>query len=169
MTWSDGYWIKYEYDANGNRTKETNSYGRWIKYEYDANGKKTRTTDSDGIVTDYNAKGEPIKRTLPDGTWAEYEYDANGNQSRTTYSDGRWTTYEYDANGMPYKEYHYGTAGKIESVMESSYNANGFWQGQTETSYYDYETNKISRIVVWDNTGEIISDVLYHEDGTVIE
>lgn len=147
-TFSDGYWIKYEYDAKGNSTKQTFSDGTWEEYEYDVNGKLTQSTESNGKVTDYDAEERRI---------------------RVTYPDGRLTTYEYDANGMPYKEYHYGTAGKIESVMELSYDANGAWQGQTETSYYDYETNKISRIVVWDNTGEIISDVSYHEDGTVIE
>ena len=38
---------------------------------------------------------------------------------------------------------------------------------QMEIRYYDYETNKISRIVEWDNTGNIISDIEYNEDGTV--
>ncbi|MBR3808618.1 MAG: RHS repeat protein, partial [Lachnospiraceae bacterium] len=145
---STGEWITFEYDAKGNCTKETYSDGTWEEYEYDVNGKLTQSTASNGKVTDYDAEERRI---------------------RVTYLDGRLTTYEYDANGMPYKEYRYGTAGKIESVMESSYDANGAWQGQTETSYYDYETNKIFRIVVWDNTGEIISDVSYHEDGTVIE
>ena len=159
----------YIYDANEKILKKIYPDGRCVDYEYDANGKMIKSTDSDGFLMDYDAEGKEIKRTLPNGDWEEYEYDANKRRSKITYSNGTWRIYEYDANGNQYKNYYYGTSGKIECVMESLYTADGIWLGEKEIQYYDYETNKISRIIEWDNTGEIISDVSYNEDGTVRE
>ena len=127
----------------------------------------TTTVVKDGITRIYDANENCIKEIFPDGSYADYEYDSAGNRKKETNSDGYWTKYEYDANGNQYKDYHYGTSGKIESVLESSYIADRIWMGQKEIRYYDYETNKISRIVEWDNTGNIISDIEYNEDGTV--
>ena len=164
---SDGYWIEYEYDANGNRIRETDSDGYWTEYEYDANGNKIKETDSDGMVKEYDANGNETKRSWSDGTWEAYEYDANGEKIKTTFPEGTWETYEYDANGYVNKIYCYNSSGKIERVEEHQRDANGVWLGQTQTNYYDYEANQVSRIIKWDNTGSVTSDIEYNEDGTV--
>jgi len=46
---SDGYWARYEYDANRNQTYYENSNGFWCKQEYDANGNETYCEDRDGL------------------------------------------------------------------------------------------------------------------------
>jgi len=45
---SDGYWRRYERDANGDETYYENSNGFWRKREYDANGNVTYFEDSNG-------------------------------------------------------------------------------------------------------------------------
>jgi len=56
---SDGYWYKYERDANGNATYYEDITDYWARWERDANGKVTYYED----ITDY---------------WARWERDANG-------------------------------------------------------------------------------------------
>ena len=46
---SDGYWSRYEYDANGNETYFEDSDGYWSRWERDANGKVTYFENSDGV------------------------------------------------------------------------------------------------------------------------
>ncbi len=69
---------KYEYDADGNRTKVIMDYGgvsqNTTTYAYDAQGNLTSVTDALGNTT-------------------QYEYDANGNLTRTTDPLGNVTMY----------------------------------------------------------------------------
>ena len=58
---SKGYWIKYEYDDNGNEIYFEDSKGIWYKKEYDDNGKPIYYEDSKGY-------------------WEKWEYDDNGKE-----------------------------------------------------------------------------------------
>ena len=127
----------------------------------------TTTIVENGVTYVRDANGNITKVIFPDGSYIDVEYDSAGNMTRLEASNGYWEEYEYDANGYLNKCYDYNSSGKLESVMEFQYDANGAWLGQTQTYYYDYETNKFSRITVWDNTGDITSDIEYNEDGTV--
>jgi len=46
---SDGYWYKYDRDANGRKTYCENSNGDWYKREYDSNGNHTYYENSEGL------------------------------------------------------------------------------------------------------------------------
>ncbi len=96
VTYSDGNTVSYEYDAVGNRTKETYSNGDVKDYLYNKynqlaeiklNGQTTDTYtyNTMGAVTSHNNK-----------TFTYDEWD-----KMTGYSDGTETyTYEYDVNGI---------------------------------------------------------------------
>ena len=67
---SDGYWYKYDRDANGRKTYFANSSDVfWQRWEYDANGKQTYWETSNGY-------------------WQRWEYDANGTETYYEDSDG---------------------------------------------------------------------------------
>ena len=66
---SDGYWRRYERDANGDETYYENSDSYWRRYERDVKGRPTYYENSNGF-------------------WRKREYDANGN-----------VTYFEDSNG----------------------------------------------------------------------
>ena len=52
IEYSNGWWVKYEYDTQGNVTCTENSDG-WEKYEYDEEGNVTYHESSErGIITD---------------------------------------------------------------------------------------------------------------------
>ena len=85
-----GYWIKKEFDSNGNQTRYEDSNGFWVKREFNINGNETRYEDSYGI-------------------WKKSEYDAKGNKTRFEDSKGYWSKSEFDANGKEiYFESSYG-------------------------------------------------------------
>ena len=66
---SNGFWRKYEYNADGNETYYEESNGFWRKYEYNADGNETCCENSTGY-------------------WHKYEYDANGKQTYYETSTG---------------------------------------------------------------------------------
>ena len=59
---SYGFWIKREYDSNGNQIYyENSSNGYWFKYEYDSNGNRIYFEASDGKIHDYRPKTDVQK------------------------------------------------------------------------------------------------------------
>ena len=62
--WSNGYWQKREYGANGKETRFDDSHGYWQKREYNADGKETKYETSTGLILDYRPK--PVELTLED-------------------------------------------------------------------------------------------------------
>jgi hypothetical protein len=67
--YSDGLWVKREYDDRGNTIRYENSYGVWAKSEYDEQGNEIRFEDSYGV-------------------WAKSEYDDQGNVIYSENSNG---------------------------------------------------------------------------------
>lgn len=121
-----GIVTRYEYDANGNRTKEiiaagtadesigsytynsnrelltSNNNGAITRYEYDANGNQTKLTDPLGNVTSltYDLVGNLISQTIPGiGTTTYADHDFNGNPAKITDPAGITTSYTYNQAG----------------------------------------------------------------------
>ncbi|WP_438448068.1 DUF6531 domain-containing protein [Gorillibacterium sp. sgz5001074] len=115
-----GHTYHYEYDGNGNITKETNPLGEVTQYQYDghnqvvsiqypdnstytygydAMGNLTTAMDALGrpVKMEYNEKGLPVKATNPDGSAASIQYDDKGNLIASVDPLGNKTTYEYDS------------------------------------------------------------------------
>ena len=59
---SNGYWIKYDYDDNGNLIYREDADGYWTKKEYDTNGNLIYYENSNGY-------------------WEKREYNSNGNET----------------------------------------------------------------------------------------
>jgi hypothetical protein len=87
---SNGYWVKYEYDQDGNRIYYENSDGKWWKKEYDKNGNEIYYENSNGEweKSKYDEYGNEIYYENSNGYWRKSEYDKNGNEIYYENSDG---------------------------------------------------------------------------------
>ena len=136
---------KYEYDANGRKTKEI------VKSYVYENGEKI-DYGSSTTTYEYDSKGNCIKQTLDNGTYAVYEYDANGNciKSYTYIPQGAYNnrTSEYNENGdviedtfVKYNyEYEYDNDGDLIKVTSKTYaKSNNSYTGSKTYEYEYYE------------------------------
>lgn len=57
---NNGFWYKYEYDANGNETYYETDVGYFFERKYDSNGNEIYFEDSDGYFEkrEYDSDGE---------------------------------------------------------------------------------------------------------------
>ncbi|HXG27866.1 MAG TPA: DUF6531 domain-containing protein, partial [Nevskiales bacterium] len=117
---ANGQVTEFDYDAQGNRTSQTeaNSFTTQTQYDaldrvlkvtdaangetaygYDALDQLTSVTDPKGLSTTYtrNAFGEVTQQASPDTGTTAYAYDAAGNRIRQTDARGITVTYAYDA------------------------------------------------------------------------
>lgn len=120
-----GFDMKFEYDAQGNKLKETDANGNITTYTYDAKGnvlsitdalnqtstftyspdynKITSITDPKGFVTtiSYDSKGNAIQIAEPGNIVYTATYNSNGEITSSTNPRGQTYTYTYDAYGNP--------------------------------------------------------------------
>ncbi len=99
---AEGRHWSYEYDINGNVTKETapdnkSTTSTWNEFSQlltriDRNNHK--------IVNAYNAKGDLLSEKDGEDFETTHTYDGNGLRLSTTDARGSKTTYSYDANGF---------------------------------------------------------------------
>lgn len=116
----------YEYDNNGNITKETDPLNNFVTttfnefskpltitdrngvnqfWTYDDKGNLLTATDGDNhtIFFTYNATGEKITKTTPAGT-TFFTWDENGNPNKTTEPEGSITDLDFDIRGRLVKQ-----------------------------------------------------------------
>jgi RHS repeat-associated protein len=109
-----GIKTKYDYDAKGNLTKQTEALGtsdqRITEYQVNAKGQTTQTTrkgrtEANGTVTpdavtqtEYDALGQVTKMIDAEGGVTQYTYDRAGNLTSMTDALGHTTLYESDAD-----------------------------------------------------------------------
>ncbi|MNG46576.1 putative deoxyribonuclease RhsC [compost metagenome] len=92
---------RYEYDANGQITKQTDSLGKTTSYTYDSQGNLNVENHSDGsnVVYNYNTLGQLISVKDPKGNTTTYSYDGLGQRLSTNSPDTGLTKYQYDVDG----------------------------------------------------------------------
>lgn len=92
---------RYEYDANGNVIKETDSLGKITTYAYDLHGNLNKESRSDGstILYSFDAVGQLISVKDAKGNTTTYSYDGFGQLLSTNSPDTGLTQYQYDADG----------------------------------------------------------------------
>ncbi len=99
VSYSEGgaHSVKYEYDADGNRTGMTDGTGT-TTYTYDQLDRLTKTKDGHGdtVSYEYNLANEPTKITYPNGKSIEREYDKDGRLHAVTDWLEHTTTFSYD-------------------------------------------------------------------------
>ena len=92
---------RYEYDANGQVIKETDSLGKVTLYSYDSQGNITTESLSDGssVVYNYDATGRLMSVKDAKGNTTTYSYDGFGQVLSTNSPDTGLTKYQYDVDG----------------------------------------------------------------------
>jgi RHS repeat-associated protein len=135
VTYPDGRYENYSYDAAGNRiavddnrvntTYTTNNLNQYtqagnVSYSYDANGNLvSETKDGKTTTYQYNFEDRLIKVASPEGTW-EYKYDALGSRVGVVHNgiERRYlvepvgfgnVVAEYDGNGSLFAHYIQGS------------------------------------------------------------
>ena len=93
------YTTTFEYNANGDVIKTTDTLGNINQTEYNALNKVSATIDTDGNRTTYefDDRGNPSKTTFADGTFETFEYNNQGNVIAITDRAGRVIKTVYDA------------------------------------------------------------------------
>lgn len=159
-----GYQVAFEYDANGNKIKETDANGNITLFSYDERGNITSITDPLGQQYTYTylpGNNKVTSFTDPKGQKAEMLYDANGNLIKLTEPGNLVSTATYNASGDILTttdpegnvlNYQYDAAGNLVHVsgpegFESSFTYNG--RGEM-TSFTDSRGN----------TGQLEYDIL---------
>lgn len=170
---SDGTWLEYAYNRNGNLETETKYSANgekdfWTEYEYDSNGNRIKEIhyDKNGAVGwiyvyEYDAAGNQLKqeRTDKNGTpeWRiETEYDGDKKTKATEYNAENekinYHLYDYEGKNLV-KDTIYNTDNSIKEYTTITYNQKN--QKTAETKY-DGADVKISHV-----------ETSYNEDGTV--
>ena len=157
-----GYNLLYEYDDQGNKTKETDANGNVYKYTYDARGNMLSMTDplnqastytyestyqnitsftdpkGDIYTLTYDANGNLTQLTAPGNLVYTATYNTNGDITGSTDPKGNSYTYNYDAYGNPTN-----VTGPNGYSAVLSYNARGNLlsftdaRGNTHTAEFD--------------------------------
>jgi RHS repeat-associated protein len=101
VSYSDGKTptVKYEYDADGDRTKMTDGTGT-TTYTYDQLDRLTETEDGhkETVKYEYDLANEQTKITYPNGKAVTRAYDNAGRLDKVTDWDSNVTNFVYDAD-----------------------------------------------------------------------
>ncbi|HWS87495.1 MAG TPA: RHS repeat-associated core domain-containing protein [Pyrinomonadaceae bacterium] len=154
----------YDYDASGNRTKQTVTRTKadgtreelTTEFKYDREGRLVKTIYPDGTFTEakYNELGKQSWTKDQLGRETRYEYDAHGRLRRTVYPDDKKEEVEYDEEGrrksstdrgLRKTEYRYDKVGRLAETlyadggkMTTKYDALG--RVETQTRWLDATT-----------------------------
>ncbi len=129
VAYPNGQYLKFSYNAVGQRTRSVDQTGFTVNYQYDTLGRLQALTDGSGnliVRYTYDSAGNLVQKDNGNGTRTVYTYDADGNVlsitnlardhatvnsfNQYTYDavgnvlsdtnqDGRWA-YTYDADGQ---------------------------------------------------------------------
>ena len=100
-------YLKFTYNAAGQRTSMVDQTGFTVDYAYDSVGRLSELTDGSGNMI------------------VIYTYDADGRLSEKINGNGTYTTYQYDADGNVLHLINYAPGGSINSRFDYTYNALG--------------------------------------------
>ncbi|RJQ32079.1 MAG: DUF2341 domain-containing protein, partial [Actinobacteria bacterium] len=144
----------YQYDENGNKTKEINNFRNGeTTYEYDKLNRLIKETASDGNWTAYayDSFGNVTKQGSPEGTSVSL-YDKAGNEVATGDQTGNVTKTTYDKEGNERT-----TADGKNNVVSYNYNQNDnlstVKDGSLNKTNYEYDNNQNeTKVIAPDNT-----------------
>lgn len=162
----------YEYDGNGNITRETRYDGASKTYTYNAQNMLISQTDYEGRQTryEYDGKTNLTKVIQPENRSISYTYDGNNHLTKITDAKGNQTTFTYqgawirtitDAKGQT-RTITYNASGDITAVTDPA--------GKTTSYEYDNAGRKVketnaagkSTVYTYDNAGNITSITDYN-------
>lgn len=130
-TYDANYNRTSETDKNGNLTAVTNARGQTYTFTYDALNRLVEEKDPLGNTNKrtFDPVSNQTTRTRPDGTSVNYSYDANNHLTNIAYPDRTGVSYAYDANGNRTSMvdtagttcYSYNKLNRLASVTRSVY------------------------------------------------
>lgn len=162
-----GYGTEYTYNLAGKAVtmrdpvSKDRSLPFTIKYDYDALGRKTAETNAKGIVTaySYNDAGNLLSITVDSQTVKTNTYDLSGRLITGTDGNGKTTTYTYNAFNMQSKVVYPGDTTIPVNTVTFQYDVNGSLKlAQDSLSKTDLYT--------YDNQGRQLSHTQQKSDGT---
>ena len=125
ITYSDGktHSIKYEYDADGDRTSMVDGTGT-TTYTYDELDRLTESEDGHGekVKYEYNLDNEQTKITYPNGKAVTRSYDNDGRLQKVTDWSSRITTFAYDPDSDLAVTTYPETKGEAKTEDANTYN-----------------------------------------------
>lgn len=182
VTYPDGHYVSYSYDASGNRITvvddgatsdyTTNNMNQYtdvgdVSYSYDDNGNLiSRTEDGQTTTYKYNFENRLTMVTSPEGTW-EYVYDALGSRVGVIHNgvEHRYlvdpmgfgdVAAEYDGDGSLIARYIHGL-GLISQIDSSG-------------SLYYYHFNPTGHTMeITDEDGDVVNSYKYSPFGISLE
>jgi RHS repeat-associated protein len=137
------------YDSLNRMLTNTDPSGAVRRYEYDANGNKTKETNAlDEVISlNYDAKNRLVKRIDPLGRTRQITYDSLNEITRTVSPGGRVMTYGWDARGQRASvtdalngsiRYEYDNRGNLVKVADQ--------RGNTTAFVYDQMSRQVATI-----------------------
>lgn len=195
ITYPNGLKTTYEYDNINRITKVTTTKNgsaiNTFEYEYDSNGNATKEIRNGAVTTySYDDLDRLISVTYSDGSTVAYEYDTLNNRTKETYSNGDVKDYVYDKkyqlqeiklNGQTTDTFTYNESGAVVTHNDKTYTydewdrMSGYSDG-TDTYTYKYDANGIRTqkndkqyiidinnnvVAETDNTGAITDEILW--------
>jgi RHS repeat-associated protein len=125
ITYSDGktHSIKYEYDADGDRTSMVDGTGT-TTYTYDELDRLTESENGNGekIKYEYNLDNEQTKITYPNGKAVTRSYDNDSRLQKVTDWSSRITTFAYDPDSDLASTTYPETKGEAKTEDAYTYN-----------------------------------------------
>ena len=132
--------MRYEYDALGRITKETDARGNSTRHYYDQQGNRVATHDAHGQVTSYSYDDQRrlIQSVSPEGQVVEHSYNSFGERTETrSYQANRygvvekdgtagWRIYDNDPEGAEIKQVFDTELGQDVVEVKGSGTSNGF-------------------------------------------
>ncbi len=174
---------RFEYDADGNRTRVINAAGHVTKITaHDAYGRPTELVDPNGLVAQlaydaagrikerergarvtrfaYDDAGQLVRLERPDGSVLHYEYDSAHRVTAIEDEDGHRIEYTLDAGGNRTARHVHDASGAVAREHRRAFDELGRLirsigaQGQTTTYAYDANDN---RTATTDPAGERVT------------
>ena len=182
VTYPDGHYVSYFYDAAGNRiaviedgkttnytTNNMNQYTKVgnVSYSYDANGNLISKIENGQTTTyEYDFENRLVKVTSPEGTW-EYVYDALGNRIAVIHN-GTERKYLVDPLGIGDVVAEYDESGDL--VARYIHGLGLISQVDGNGNQYYYHFNPIGHTTeITDENGNVVNHYRYSPFGEYLE
>jgi RHS repeat-associated protein len=147
----------YEYNYNGQLTKETNPIGATTSFAYDYVDRLINTTDALGnkMSMTYTKDSQVSSATDANGNKTSYQYNLLGNVTKEISALGNEVNYTYDAVGNLSEIHQYkGVSAAIRSTM-------------SDAKGYDATLEEVINTYAYNTNGQLIKEV--NPSGSMVE
>lgn len=162
--------VEYDYDAVGRIKTITINGVPSYAYEYDENGNVTKETNlvtNQSLSYTHDKNNRLISKTEPNGQKTEYSYDKNGNITQTKITSGtQIITQDHTFNelNLTTKVTENGDV-RAQASYEERNGLSSLKKGDQTITLYEYDgSGAISRLLIHDDTGNVIRNYAYSYD-----